>query len=185
MIGLSTFLILSFMCCLYILEINPLLVASLANTFSLSAWVHVCSVASVCDPMDCSPPGSSVHRIFQARILEWVGISNSRWIFPTQGSNLSFLNLLHWKADSLPLYHLRSPSPFLRVVFSFFKMFSFAVQKFITLIRFYLFFVCFYFHYSRLKEEIDWKRTWCNLCQSVLPMFSPKSFIVSELTFRF
>ena len=24
------------------------------------------------DPMDCSPPGSSVHRIFQARILEWV-----------------------------------------------------------------------------------------------------------------
>ena len=24
-----------------------------------------------CDPMDCSPPGSSVHRILQARILEW------------------------------------------------------------------------------------------------------------------
>ena len=30
------------------------------------------------DPMDCSPPGSSVHRIFQARILEWVAISSSR-----------------------------------------------------------------------------------------------------------
>ena len=27
------------------------------------------------DPMDCSPPGSSVHGIFQARILEWVAIS--------------------------------------------------------------------------------------------------------------
>ena len=26
----------------------------------------------LCDPMDCSPPGSSVHGIFQARILEWV-----------------------------------------------------------------------------------------------------------------
>ena len=29
---------------------------------------------SVCDPMDCSLPGSSVHRILQARILEWVAI---------------------------------------------------------------------------------------------------------------
>ena len=31
-----------------------------------------------CNPMDCSPPGSSVHGIFQARILEWVAISFSR-----------------------------------------------------------------------------------------------------------
>ena len=32
----------------------------------------------LCDPMDCSPPGSSVHGILQARILEWVAISSSR-----------------------------------------------------------------------------------------------------------
>ena len=32
----------------------------------------------LCDPMDCSPPGSSVHRILQARILKWVAISFSR-----------------------------------------------------------------------------------------------------------
>ena len=32
----------------------------------------------LCDSMDCSPPGSSVHEIFQARILEWVTISFSR-----------------------------------------------------------------------------------------------------------
>ena len=31
-----------------------------------------------CNPMDCSPPGSSVHGILQARILEWVAISFSR-----------------------------------------------------------------------------------------------------------
>ena len=31
-----------------------------------------------CDPMDCSPPGSSVHEILQARILEWIAISFSR-----------------------------------------------------------------------------------------------------------
>jgi len=31
-----------------------------------------------CDPMDCSPPGSSVLGIFQTRILEWIAISFSR-----------------------------------------------------------------------------------------------------------
>ena len=31
----------------------------------------------LCNPMDCSPPGSSVHGIFQARVLEWVAISFS------------------------------------------------------------------------------------------------------------
>ena len=42
----------------------------------------VCSVAqacpTLCNPMDCSLPGSSVHGIFQTRILEWVAISFSR-----------------------------------------------------------------------------------------------------------
>ena len=33
---------------------------------------------SLCDPMDCRLPGSSVHGIFQARVLEWVAISFSR-----------------------------------------------------------------------------------------------------------
>ena len=45
--------------------------------------VHVCvlvtqSCLTLCDSMDCSLPGSSVHGIFQARILEWVAISFSR-----------------------------------------------------------------------------------------------------------
>ena len=42
----------------------------------------LCLVAQLCptlwDPLDCSPPGSSVHVIFQARIPEWVTISFSR-----------------------------------------------------------------------------------------------------------
>ena len=33
---------------------------------------------TLCDPMDCSPPGSPVHGILQARILEWVAILSSR-----------------------------------------------------------------------------------------------------------
>ena len=36
------------------------------------------SCPTICDPMDCSPPGSSVYGISQARILEWVAISFSR-----------------------------------------------------------------------------------------------------------
>ena len=36
------------------------------------------SCLTLCDPRDCSPPGSSVHGIFQARVLEWVAISFSR-----------------------------------------------------------------------------------------------------------
>ena len=33
---------------------------------------------TLCDPMDCSPPGSPVHGIFQTRILEWVAVPSSR-----------------------------------------------------------------------------------------------------------
>ena len=86
----------------------------LANWDPTSMWCRknmcVCVCVSVCDvlvaqscpilwdPMDCSPPGSSVHGISQARILEWVAISDSRGIFPTQGWNSC---LLHWQAGYL------------------------------------------------------------------------------------
>ena len=42
------------------------------------ACLHALSCPTLCDPMDCSPPGSSVHRIFQTRILKWVSISYSK-----------------------------------------------------------------------------------------------------------
>ena len=65
----------------------------------------------LCDPVDCSPPGSSVHGILQARTLEWVAMPSSRGssqprsstfqgIFPTQGSNPCLLHS-RWI-----LYHL-------------------------------------------------------------------------------
>ena len=40
-------------------------------------WISQ-SCLTLCDPMDCSLPGSSIHGIFQARVLEWVVISFSR-----------------------------------------------------------------------------------------------------------
>ena len=52
------------------------------SSFKFFASSHTCSVAhsclTLCDPMDCNPPGSSVYRNSQARILEWVAISSSR-----------------------------------------------------------------------------------------------------------
>ena len=46
---------------------------------------HVCmlvaqSCLTLCNPMDCSPPGSFVHGILQARLLEWVAISFSKYM---------------------------------------------------------------------------------------------------------
>ena len=40
------------------------------------------SCPTLCDPIDCSLPGSSIHGIFQTRILEWVAISFSRGSSP-------------------------------------------------------------------------------------------------------
>ena len=54
---------------------------------------------TLCVPMACSPPGSSVHGILQASILGWVAVYFIQGIFPTQGSNLGLLQV---QADSLP-----------------------------------------------------------------------------------
>ena len=52
------------------------------NIKSLTSGAHTCSVVqscpTLCDPLDCSPPDSSVHGILQARILEWVAIPFTR-----------------------------------------------------------------------------------------------------------
>ena len=48
------------------------------------------SCLTLCDSVDCSPPGSSVHRILQARILEWVGTSRgSSW--PGDRTSISYI----------------------------------------------------------------------------------------------
>ena len=48
---------------------------------------HTQSCSILCDPMDCSLPGYSVHGILQARILKWVAHFLLQGIFLTQGSN--------------------------------------------------------------------------------------------------
>ena len=71
---------------------------------NVEVWVtQLCP--TLWDPMDCSPPGSSVHGILQARILEWVAISFSRGSSPPRMKPMSHA----LQADSLPLNHLGSP----------------------------------------------------------------------------
>ena len=63
------------------------------------------SCATLCDPMDCSPPGSSVDGILQARILEWAAMPT----FLPGDRTWSLLHLLHWQVGSLPLAPPRKP----------------------------------------------------------------------------
>ena len=66
----------------YFETIVPYLDILLFSGFSLSSGWWCCSVtqlcSTLCDPMNCSPPGSSVHGILRARILEWVAMPSSR-----------------------------------------------------------------------------------------------------------
>ena len=89
-----------------------------------SFWLYTCmpakslqSCPTVCDSMGCSPPGSSVHGILQARTLEWVAVPSSGYIPRSRiaGSNGNsmliffeeppyFLLLLHHYKDPLAMH---------------------------------------------------------------------------------
>ena len=72
------------LCCLLISLCCTVWASCLLTAFSFSSVSlllparlspHSCTSAQSCNPMDCSPPGSSVHGLFQARILEWIASS--------------------------------------------------------------------------------------------------------------
>ena len=79
---------------------------TLTSIHAAAAAKSLQSCPTLCDPMDCSPPGPSVHRILQARVLEWVAIAFShpymttgktialtRWTFVGKVMSL-FFNML-------------------------------------------------------------------------------------------
>ena len=95
--------------------------------------VHACllSLSDSCDSRHCSPPGSSVHGILQARLLEWAAIPFSRGIFSAQRWNPGLLQILYLLSPQgsprgtcrqisyyFPILHqgerLRAPAPFLQ-----------------------------------------------------------------------
>ena len=90
------------------------------NFLCFPQWIYVVlsvlvlSRVWLCDSRDCSPPGSSVHGICQAR-MGWVAISSSRWSSLIQRSKPHLSHLLHWQVDFffffffLPLTPSRKP----------------------------------------------------------------------------
>ena len=101
----ETYLLVTLASCLTCVSLFPHLCNSKRSIY-LNAWNRaqhtiVQSCPTLCDPLDYSLPGSSVHVISQARIVEWVAISFSN-IFLTQGLNPSpahseqYMNVSHW-----------------------------------------------------------------------------------------
>ena len=59
-------------------QVDSLPLSHQGRAFTVLCAKSLQSCSTLSDPVDCSPPGSSVHGILQARILEWVAISFSR-----------------------------------------------------------------------------------------------------------
>ena len=68
------------------------------------------SCPTLCDPVDCSLPGSSVHGESPGKSTRVSNHALPHGIFPTQGSNLCLLYLLYWQVGSLPLAPPGKPS---------------------------------------------------------------------------
>ena len=65
------------------------------------------SCPTLSDPMDCSPPGSSVHGIFQARVLEWGAIAFSACVTRGLLFNITVLDTHDLPSASCTLSHSR------------------------------------------------------------------------------
>ena len=77
----------------FTLDVNDILFSVAFSQIEMHACTHAQSCLTLCDPIDCNLPGSSVYGESQARILGSI---------PTQELNLCLLSLLHWQADSFP-----------------------------------------------------------------------------------
>ena len=83
------------------------------------------SCLTLCDPMDCSPPSSSVHGDSPGKNTGVGCHALLQGIFPIQGSNPHLLRLLDWQTGSLPPAPSgKSPSTNTNLLFSLFRAFS-------------------------------------------------------------
>ena len=92
---------------------------TLRNLNSVCVCAHLC--LTLCNPMNCSLPGSYVHGISQARVLEWVAISSS---WPRDWTSVSCINrqvLYHCATWEAPRNQLCSLVSVFVCVFSFCK----------------------------------------------------------------
>ena len=126
-----------------------------------NVWlISLCLVAqtcpTLCDPMDCSPPGSSVHGILQARILKWVSMPSSR------GSSQS-RDQTQVSRIAGGFFTVRAT----RKAYLFSLLFFFFLSLVISIFFFFLWWILSY---------IEMKQPWVYMCspsQSPLPPPSP------------
>ena len=94
-------------------------------TVCVFVCVHAQSCPSLCDSMDCSPPGSSIHGILQARILKWSEVKwkllNRVWFYATPWTiqSMEFSRPEYWSGfpspGDLPCPGIEPRSPTLQV----------------------------------------------------------------------
>ena len=102
-----------------------MLKSSFLSSFAVFSAPVIQSCPTRCDPMDHSPPGSSVHEIVQARILEWVAIPFSRrsslprdwtWISCIAGGFFTIWSTILWQLSTknylLNIFGLLFPASF-------------------------------------------------------------------------
>ena len=87
--------------------------------FTMCVWMCVQSCLTLCDPMNYSPPGFSVHGFFQARILEWVAISSTRDQTHISVSCIGRCILYHWATWEVLLTLLMQAFLYLCLLFDF------------------------------------------------------------------
>ena len=151
-----------------------------SGTVCESVCVHAQPCLTLCNPVDCSPPGSSVCEIFQVRILKWVAISFFRWSSqPRDWTHVSWVSCIcrQIQAQEWHCWVIILCLTFWGTA----KLFSIAAEPFSIPTSTFLCFYIFIFKFSlrlHLLNEIHWSPYWsCSLLLSPLwpyyPSFPP------------
>ena len=119
-------------------------------------WVlSLQSCPALCDSMDCSPPGSSVHGDSPGKNTEVGCHALLQGIFPTQGLNPCLLCLLHWQVGSLPQAPPRNLDKWINNMIYSKNGILFAIKRNELLIHAT---TCIYLENIMLKEETSHER---------------------------
>ena len=127
------------------------------------------SCPTLCDPTDCSPPGSSVHGILQARMLEWVAIPFSRILLWTSLLELLLLHATYFRILCFIVICLKA---FLDILFDFFieKRRNWLFNNMFFMMHVFMFFLAFFFQLIS-KFILLWSEKQCFIWFQLLKIY--------------
>ena len=135
------------------------------------------SCPTLCDPMDCSPPGSSVHGILQARILGWVAFPFSRGSSQprdrTQVSHIAGRFFTSWATREALLLGKGCI-----IYFTMYLIFRFLL----SLLKLW-WNTCKIYHPNFLKSIVQWREVHSPSCATVTTIYFQKSIHIAKLKF--